>query len=627
MASLKGMSGLDIHAMVSEAQGYLPLWIGKTYQYDTGLFGIRINGQDKQKYSLIIEIGKRVHFTSSLPAATGNPSGYSMFLRKYTNGGRVLSISQPGIERVIDIEIGKSDSRLHLIVELFDEGNIVLTDGDYTIIQPLKKQRFKDRSVFNGETYTLAANTVPQSEEEFAAILKASDADAVRTLATQFLMGGKFAEEACKIAGVSKSEPAISAPADSLFAAYNAIIKKTECERSPCITSSGCWPFVLGNETPTETFTVFYEALDQFFPRGKELVTPPKPKLTREENIRVRQLDAIQSFEKKIERYETIVDALYLQYAFVQDVLTTLKNASATASWQEIEKILKESKSDSASAIKMIYPAESAIDLEIDGNPVKLFVQESIEVNANRYYELAKKFKKKRKGAFAAMERMVVSEKKQKKVIPLRKKKWYHRFRWCYTSDGVLMVGGKDAGTNEEVVKKYLEGSDTFVHADVQGGSVIILKGETEKMDEVAQFAASYSNAWKSGHLTADVYAALPNQVRKTPESGEYVSRGGFIIRGERTYFHNVGLGVAIGLQVTPELGIIGGPIDAVKKKAEHYVVLRPGKFEQNDVAKKVLRILRDKYGDEWKSMKHVLNSESIAAFVPPGGSDITEEI
>jgi len=146
-------------------------------------------------------------------------------------------------------------------------------------------------------------------------------------------------------------------------------------------------------------------------------------------------------------------------------------------------------------------------------------------------------------------------------------------------------------------------------------------------MDEVAQFAASYSNAWKSGHLTADVYAASPNQVSKTPESGEYVSRGGFIIRGERTYFHNVGLGVAIGLQVTPELGIIGGPIDAVKKKAEHYVVLRPGKFEQNDVAKKVLRILRDKYGDEWKSMKHVLNSESIAAFVPPGGSDITEEI
>ncbi len=626
MASLKGMSGLDIHAMVSEAQGFLPLWIGKTYQYDAGLFGIRLNGQDKQKYSLIIEIGKRMHVTSSLPAAAPNPSGYSMFLRKYTNGGRVLGISQPGIERVIDIEIGKSDNRFHLIVELFDEGNICLTDGDYTIIQPLKKQRFKDRNIFGGEVYTLTESSVVSSEEEFASILHASDADTVRTLATQFLMGGKFAEEACRIAGVSKSEPATSAPADKLFNAYTTILKKTESERNPCITSSGCWPFVLGNETPIETFPSFYEALDQFFPRGKELITPPKPKLTREENIRKRQLDAITSFEKKIERYETIVDALYLQYAFVQDILSTLKNASASTSWQDIEKILKESNSESAAAIKMIYPAESAIDLEIEGKTVKLFVQESIEANANRYYELAKKFKKKRKGAFAAMERMIVSPKRHAKVIPLRKKKWYHRFRWCYTSDGILMVGGKDAGTNEEVVKKYLEGGDTFVHADVHGGSVIIVKGDTERMDEVAQFAASYSNAWKSGHLTADVYAASPSQVSKTPESGEYISRGAFVIRGERIYMRNVGLGVAIGLQTAPELGIIGGPIDAVKSGAEHYVVLRPGQFEPNDVARKILRILRDKYGDEWKSMKNVLNSESIAAFVPPGGSDITEE-
>ena len=627
MANLKGMSGLDIHAMVSEAQGFLPLWIGKTYQYDTGLFGIRLNGEEKQKYSLIIEIGKRVHFTSTLPAATPNPSGYSMFLRKYCNGGRILGISQPGIERVIDIEIGKSDNRFHMIIELFDEGNIILTDGDYTIIQPLRKHRFKDRSVLSGEAYTLAAHTAPASEKEFTSILQASDADTVRTLATQFLMGGKFAEEACRIAGVSKSEPAGTAPADKLFAAYSQILKKTEEERSPCITKTGCWPFLLGNETAVETFTAFHEALDQYFPRGKELITPPKPKLTREENIRKRQLDAIDSFEKKIERYETIVDAIYSHYTFVQEIISTLKNASATSSWQDIEKILKESKSESASAIKSVYPAESAIDLEIDGKIVKLFVQESLEANAERYYELVKKFKKKRKGAFAAMERMVITPKKQKTVIPLRKKKWYHRFRWCYTSDGVLMVGGKDAGTNEEIVKKYLQGGDTFVHADVHGGSVIILKGKTEKNDEVAQFAASYSNAWKNGHLTADVYAASPNQVSKTPEAGEYVARGGFIIRGERTYTRNVGLGVAIGLQVTPELGVIGGPIEAVKSRAEHYVILRPGQYEPNDVAKKILRILRDKYGDEWKSMKNVLNSESIAAFVPPGGSDITEEL
>ena len=336
MANLKGMSGLDIHAMVSEAQGFLPMWVGKTYQYDTGMFGIRLNGENKQKFSLIIEIGKRVHFTSTLPAATPNPSGYSMFLRKYCNGGRVLAISQPGIERVVDIEVGKSEKRFHLLVELFDEGNVILTDGEYTIIQPLRKHRFKDRSIFADEKYTLAAHTAPASVEEFTPILQASDADTVRTLATQFLMGGKFAEEACRISGVNRSEPAIHAPPDKLFAAFVSILNKTEEERSPCITKSGCWPFLLGNETAVETFTTFYEALDQFYPRGKELVTPPKPKLTREENIRKRQLDAIASFEKKIKRYEVIVDAIYTHYTFVQDILSTLKSASATSSWQVV---------------------------------------------------------------------------------------------------------------------------------------------------------------------------------------------------------------------------------------------------------------------------------------------------
>ena len=64
-----------------------------------------------------------------------------------------------------------------------------------------------------------------------------------------------------------------------------------------------------------------------------------------------------------------------------------------------------------------------------------------------------------------------------------------------------------------------------------------------------------------------------------------------------------------------------------MKSRAEHYVILRPGQYEPNDAAKKILRILREKYGDGWKSIKNILNSETVAAFVPPGGSDITEEL
>ena len=145
-------------------------------------------------------------------------------------------------------------------------------------------------------------------------------------------------------------------------------------------------------------------------------------------------------------------------------------------------------------------------------------------------------------------------------------------------------------------------------------------------MDEVAQFAASYSGAWRSGHATADVYSAAPTQVSKTPESGEYVSRGSFVVRGEREYFRDVPLACAIGLQRVPELAVIGGPPSAVAKKTDLSVVLKPGTFEPNDTAKKVLRTLRERVGEEEaQSLKAVLNTDQIASFVPPGGSDIVE--
>jgi hypothetical protein len=112
--------------------------------------------------------------------------------------------------------------------------------------------------------------------------------------------------------------------------------------------------------------------------------------------------------------------------------------------------------------------------------------------------------------------------------------------------------------------------------------------------------------------------------VSKTPESGEFVSRGSFIVRGERTYYRNVPLAVGIGLMIEPHTAVIGGPPAAIKGRTTAYVELGPGQFEPNDVAKKVLRILKGKVTEEEeKALKAILNTEQVAAFVPPGGSDI----
>jgi predicted ribosome quality control (RQC) complex YloA/Tae2 family protein len=395
--------------------------------------------------------------------------------------------------------------------------------------------------------------------------------------------------------------------------------------QKPVIYARHCEPVDLRDGKDFHCFPGFSEALEAFYPltKAERKTADAKSKLTKEERILKYQKSAVKKFDEKIEKTEAVVAAIYENYAFVSTVISSLDLASKTLSWQEMEKLLRNKESPDAKKIVAFYPEEAAVEIDI-GKQVKLFVHEGIEQNAGRYYDVIKKFRRKKEGALKAMNTTRPKKKEQRRDFIPMKKMWYHRFRWFVTSDGIVVLGGRDASQNEELVKKYMGGQDLFVHADVHGASVVIVKGKTERMDEVAQFAASYSGAYRSGHFSADVYSVLPSQVSKTTESGEFISRGSFIVRGERTWYRNVPLAVGIGLMLEPYASVIGGPPAAIQSKTKAYIELKPGQFEPNDVAKKVLRILRQNVSDdEEKALKGILNTDHVAAFVPPGGSDI----
>ena len=625
MASEQGMSGIDTRAIVAELSGKLPLWIDKVYQFDSHTLAVRLNGENKAHHQFIIEAGRRAHFILDLPEPPKNPPQFAMLLRKTISGGKVLGIRQHGLERIIIVDIGKGTTTFRLIVELFDEGNVILADENYEIIKPLRHHRFKDREVIPHVPYTMSPSDPTASEENLAAALKNDDRDLVRALAVGCMLGGMYAEYICRKAGLDKTMPAASADPALIFRELQTLFDAVMHARTPVVTQKHCEPVDLLGEPEAQHFPTFSEALESFYPltKAERKTADARPKLSREERILKYQKSALKKFDDKIEKTEAIVAAIYENYAFVTTVITALDAASKRFSWQEIEKNLKETQSDEAKKIIAVHPEEASVDIDI-GKVVRVHVHEGLEQNAGRYHDIIKKFRKKKAGALAAMKTVPVRKTVRKRDFVPMKKLWYHRFRWFITSDGIVVLGGRDASQNEELVKKYMTGGDLFVHADVHGASVVIVKGKTERMDEVAQYAASYSGAWKNGHFSADVYSALPSQVSKTPESGEFVSRGSFIVRGERTYYRNVPLAVGIGLMIEPHTAVIGGPPAAIKGRTTAYVELGPGQFEPNDVAKKVLRILKGKVTEEEeKALKAILNTEQVAAFVPPGGSDI----
>ncbi|MBR9692297.1 DUF814 domain-containing protein, partial [Candidatus Woesearchaeota archaeon] len=165
---------------------------------------------------------------------------------------------------------------------------------------------------------------------------------------------------------------------------------------------------------------------------------------------------------------------------------------------------------------------------------------------------------------------------------------WYEKFRWCISSDGILLAGGRDASTNEMLIKKHAEKNDVVFHTDMAGSPFVIIKAEGKDvpkatMEEAAQFCATFSRAWRNGMSSLEVFHVAPDQVTKEPNPGEYLPKGAFMIRGKTTY-HKPLIKVAVG--VDKDGRVMSGPPTAVEKHCEHAVEVLQGRDKTSDVAK-----------------------------------------
>ena len=250
----------------------------------------------------------------------------------------------------------------------------------------------------------------------------------------------------------------------------------------------------------------------------------------------------------------------------------------------------------------------------------------SIEQNAAEYYERAKKAKKKIKGAVKALEHadheLAKLKKERDKVLleiereleeeaeraekkAQRKAFWYDKFRWFFASNGMLVVGGNDATSNDIVVKKHIDDHDIVFHTEAPGSPFFVIKTEGKEVPatvlaEVAQATATFSRAWKQNIAYIDVYWVLPSQISKTAESGEYLSKGAFMVRGKRNQSKQM-LKLAVG--VLPDGRLMAGPPTSVKAQCTSLLELEQGDDKKSSVCKKIIA----KLGGMIDECEHIL--------------------
>jgi len=242
---------------------------------------------------------------------------------------------------------------------------------------------------------------------------------------------------------------------------------------------------------------------------------------------------------------------------------------------------------------------------------IELSLEKSVEESASAYFEKAKKAKKKLENVRKAieetkkkLEQLELVQSVPKTVFPKRgKSKWFEAFHWFLSSDGFLVIAGKDAKSNEEIVKKYLEEADIFLHAEIHGASACIIKASGKKvpeetMREAAAFAAVFSRAWKNGSASVDVFAVKNSQVSKKAPSGESLGTGAFMVYGKRKWFRKTPMDFFVGVKKENSgCIVVSGPGQAVKKQSLAIVKIIQGNNDAGKTAKLVIAVLKKKLG------------------------------
>ena len=646
----RGLASFDIYVIVSELQNLIGCYVEKIYQLSRDEILLRVQQKTaNQKESIFIRNGELLCLTQKQFDAPEKPSLFAMTLRKYLLNGKISEITQHEFDRIIKIKIGRKEGDYTLVCELFSKGNVILLNPEGRIIRPLIKQEWASRLIKSGEMYMpppAQTNPFHLTEQDFKELIRKSSKDLVRTLATSVNLSGMYAEEICVRAGIDKNIKASTLNETSIKKIYNELekfitvfqegkIQPVFVKKEGTIIDILPVPFLSYTNMEFETTLSFSKGLEPFI-HVQKVIKPQETKhrknIEKLQRQQTQQQDLIEGFKKSIAQKKLEADLIYVHFQTIKKILQEI-----TVLLRQKEKAEGISKICQNPLVKLFDPTANELivfltDEKGNSLSVTLDFRKSVSENAAQMYEEGKKLQEKLKGAEEAVvqtkhkletlkETDVVEEKKGVKHL---KQWWFERFRWFVSTEGNLVVAGRDTSSNDLVVKKYLSNGDRYAHADIHGAPSCVIKSKgindeqlpiSEKtLEEACQFAASYSRAWNQ-FGEASAYWVLPEQVSKTPESGEYIPKGAFIIRGKRNYFR-CKLEVAVGLVVIgDEEKLMGGPMTAVAAHAvKGYAILVPGVTKKSMIAQKLAKVFD-------------VSTDAVEKVLPPGELSVVKTV
>jgi len=246
--------GITVAAVVKElADKTANTRIYKIAQPETDEILLTIKGNSDQ-FRIVLSADATlplVYITNESKPSPAVAPNFCMLLRKHLTNARILSVTQPGLERIIRFELEHLNEmgdvcRKYLIVELMGKhSNIIFTDDSETIIDSIKHISHNVssvREVLPGRSYFVPENTVKAdplsiSREDFASMLSSSHIDIVKTV-YQGLAGISplMAHEICYRADIDGDRSATSLSASDISALTDAFMDITDSVKEGAFT-------------------------------------------------------------------------------------------------------------------------------------------------------------------------------------------------------------------------------------------------------------------------------------------------------------------------------------------------------------------------------------------------------
>ncbi|RVW71611.1 E3 ubiquitin-protein ligase UPL6 [Vitis vinifera] len=413
---------------------------------------------ESEKVLLLMESGVRLHTTAYVRDKSMTPSGFTLKLRKHIRTRRLEDVRQLGYDRVVLFQFGLGANAHYVILELYAQGNILLTDSEFMVMTLLRSHRDDDKGV-------------------------------------AIMSRHRYPVEICRVferTATTKLQAALTSPKES--------------ESNEAVEASEGGNKV--SDAPREkqgNNKVKLRVNDQNNNKGKR--GSAMQKLSK---IRVDQENRVHTLKKEVDHCIKMAELIEYNLEDVDAAILAVRVALANGmNWEDLARMVKEEKKSGnpvAGLIDKLYLERNCMTLllsnnldEMDDDEKTLHVDKvevdlalSAHANARRWYEQKKRQENKQ-------EKTVIAHEKLLRLLKRRLASSFH------SSENYLVISGRDAQQNEMIVKRYMS-KGTYLH----GASSTVIKNHKPEhpvppltLNQAGCFTVCHSQAWDSKIVTS----------------------------------------------------------------------------------------------------------------------------